>query len=331
MGRHRLGNWTLACATALLAALPWVCGQYALDLASRTMIMALFAMSLQLLVGQVGLVSFGQAAFFGIAAYGAALLSPAQAPAQLLILLPAAVAASAAYALVAGALSLRTRGVYFIMVTLAFAQLAYTLAHDTALAGGSDGIYINVRPVISIGGRAMLDLDHPLALYYLIWTCLLLAYLALGQLAASRFGRALAGIRLNEARMRAAGYETGRFKLAAFALSAAVAGLSGVLWALKDGYVNPEVLSWHQSGRALLMVILGGAGSLRGALAGAVGLTLLEELFQSRGLFGPVARHWQLPLGLSIIVLVAALPSGLMGRRDREPTGRSPAAPPRGA
>jgi branched-chain amino acid transport system permease protein len=177
MGKHRLGDWTLACATLVLAVLPWVCGKYALDLASRTMIMALFAMSLQLLVGQVGLVSFGQAAFFAVAAYCAALLSHAQAPPQLLLLLPAAVAASAGYALVAGALSLRTRGVYFIMVTLAFAQLAYTLAHDTALAGGSDGIYINVRPVVSIGGRAILDLSQPLALYYLIWTCLLLGYL----------------------------------------------------------------------------------------------------------------------------------------------------------
>jgi branched-chain amino acid transport system permease protein len=131
--------------------------------------------------------------------------------------------------------------------------------------------------------------------------------------------------------MRAAGYETGRFKLVAFVLAAAVAGLSGLLWALKDGYVNPEVLSWHQSGRALLMVILGGAGSLRGALAGAVGLTLLEELFQSENLFGPAARHWQLPLGLTIIALVAALPHGLTGRWDRPPTGSSPAAPPDGA
>jgi branched-chain amino acid transport system permease protein len=130
--------------------------------------------------------------------------------------------------------------------------------------------------------------------------------------------------------MRAAGYETGRFKLVAFVLAAAVAGLSGVLSALKDGYVNPEVLSWHQSGRALLMVILGGAGSLRGALAGAVGLTLLEELFQSESLFGSAARHWQLPLGLTIIALVAALPNGLTGRWDREPTGSSPAPPARG-
>jgi len=317
----------MAGATLVLAALPWVCGKYVVDLASRTMIMALFAMSLQLLVGQVGLVSFGQAAFFGVAAYAAALLSPGQAPAQLLLLLPAAVAASAGYALVAGALSLRTRGVYFIMVTLAFAQLAYTLAHDTTLAGGSDGIYINARPIISIGGRAMLDLDRPLSLYYLIWACLLLAYLALARLAASRFGHALAGIHLNEARMRAAGCETGRFKLVAFVLAAAVAGLSGVLSALKDGYVNPEVLSWHQSGRALLMVILGGAGSLRGALAGAAGLTLLEELFQSESLFGSLARHWQLPLGLAIIALVAALPRGLTGWKPREASASDPPAP----
>jgi branched-chain amino acid transport system permease protein len=322
-------GWVLA--TLALALLPWVFGKYAIDLAARTMVMAVFAMSLQLLVGQVGLVSFGQAAFFGIGAYAAVLLSPAEAPAQLLLVTPAALAASIGYALVTGTLSLRTRGVYFIMVTLAFAQLAYTLAHDTALVGGSDGIYLNARPIVRLGGSTVLDLGHPLSLYYLIFACLLLVYLGLSRLAASRFGRALIGIQHNEARMRAAGYETVRFKLAAFVVAAAVAGLAGVLWALKDGYVNPEILSWHQSGRVLLMVILGGAGSLRGALAGAAGLTLLEELFQSESLFGPAARHWQLPLGLAIIALVASLPRGLAGWTRRRLATPAAAAPSQGA
>jgi len=308
-----------------LCALPWLGGKYALDLAARTMIMAVFAMGLQLLVGQAGLISLGQAAYFGIAGYAVVLLSPPQAPAALLIVLPAALAASTACAALAGALSLRARGIYFIMATLAFSQLAYTLAHDTALVGGSDGIYLDVRPLLALPGLRRLDLERPLQMYYVIWACLLFTYALLSRLAATRFGHALAGIRHNESRMRAAGYETGRFKLAAFVLAGAVSALAGGLNAIKDGYVNPEVLSWHQSGRVLLMVILGGAGSLRGALAGAACLTLMEEIFQSGALFGALARHWQLPLGLSIIALVALLPRGLAALL--EPRAPASAAP----
>jgi branched-chain amino acid transport system permease protein len=325
MTRNALSNAGFALAMAALCALPWLGGKYAADLAARTMTMAVFAMGLQLLVGQVGLVSLGQAAYFGIAGYCAALLGPSDAPGNLAWLLPAALAAAGAYALLAGALSLRTRGIYFIMVTLAFSQLAYTMAHDTALVGGSDGIYINVRPQLSIAGRPLLDLERPREVYYAIWACLLLTYLGLSRLGGTRFGRALTGVRSNEARMRAAGYETRRFKLAAFVLAGTISGLAGFLGAVKDGYVNPEVLSWHQSGRVLLMVILGGTGSLRGALAGAAGLTLLEELFRSERLFGDLARHWQLPLGLAVIALVALLPRGLAGLFDR-PAALAPAA-----
>jgi len=300
-------------ALLALSVLPLLGGKYLVDLASRTMIMAVFAMGLQLLVGQVGLVSLGQAAYFGIAAYATALLSPADAPAALASVLAAALLASAGYALLAGLLSLRTRGIYFIMVTLAFSQLAYTLAHDTSLVGGSDGIYINARPRVALGSWTLLDLDRPLQLYYLIGTGLLLVYLALARLGTTRFGHALAGIHDNEARMRAAGYDTDRFKLAAFVIAATVSALAGMLNAIQDGYVNPEVLSWHQSGQVLLMVLLGGSSSLRGAMAGAAMLSLLQELFQSEALFGPLARHWQLPFGLAVIGLVVLLPRGLAG------------------
>ncbi len=325
MSKAHVAALALALAASALALLPWWCGKYAIDLAAHTMILAVFAMSLQLLVGQAGLVSFGHAAFFGIAAYTAALLSPADAPASLWWLLPAALAAAAAYAGLAGALCLRTRGVYFIMATLAFSQLAYALAHDSTLAGGSDGLYINARPVLALAPGVAIDLDRPLPMYYLIWACLLATYLGLAHLAGTRFGRTLAGICQNETRMRAAGCETGRFKLAALVLAGTLAGLAGLLNALKDGYVNPEMLSWHQSGRVLLVVILGGTGSLRGALAGAAALTLLEELFQSQSLFGAAARHWQLPLGLAIIALVAMLPRGLTAWLDAQ--GRARQAP----
>jgi branched-chain amino acid transport system permease protein len=130
----------------------------------------------------------------------------------------------------------------------------------------------------------------------------------------SRFGRALAGIKANEQRMRAAGFATYPYKLAAFVLSAMLAGLAGFLYALKDGFVNPEILSWHQSGAVLLMIILGGLGHLLGALA----FTLLQEFYQSEALFGAFAKHWQLSLGLTIIAFVALLPHGLIGLLQRK-------------
>jgi branched-chain amino acid transport system permease protein len=313
---------------ALVALLPWFGSKYAIDLTARTMIMAVFAMGLQLLVGEVGLVSLGQAAYFGIAGYVVAMVSPPDTPAQLLLVLPMSIAAASAYAWLVGVLSLRARGIYFIMVTLAFAQLCYTLAHDTALVGGSDGAYINVRPVIALFGRTLMDLNHRTVLYYVIAGGLLLTYVGLQRLRQTRFGRALAGINNNEARMRAAGYETRGFKLAAFVLAGALCGLAGFLNAVKDGYVNPETLSWHQSGLVLLMVILGGASSPRGAIAGAAGLTLLEELFRSDTLFGPLALHWQLLMGLAVIGLVALLPRGLIGAFTANARGAPRPVPP---
>jgi branched-chain amino acid transport system permease protein len=279
----------------------------------KVMILSVFALSLELLVGQTGLVSFGHAAFFGIGAYVAALLSPQSGPASFWILLPAALAASGLYALAVGALSLRTRGIYFIMVTLAFAQMAYYVFHDTRLGGGSDGIYLYFRPEIAIGKMTLFDLGSPIVFYFFILVALVLTFLVLASLQRSRFGRALAGIRVNEQRMRAAGFATYPYKLAAFVIAAMVAGVAGFLYALKDGYVNPEILSWHQSGAVLLMIILGGIGSLRGAVFGAIAFVALQEFYQSQAIFGSFAKHWQLPLGLTIIAFVALMPQGLIG------------------
>lgn len=300
-------------AAALLALFPLVGSRFYVDLVLTTMIMAVFALSLAVLAGETGLVSFGHAAFLGVAAYATVLLAPVAAPANVLWLLPAAVLAAAAYALFVGALSLRTRGVYFIMVTLAFAQMAYFVFHDTALGGGSDGTYLNVRPQLSVGGWVVADLDHRPAFYYFAWASLIVTFALLALVKRSRFGHALAGIRVNEQRMRAAGFATYRYKLAAFVLGGALAGVAGFLLAVKDGFVNPELLSWHQSGAVLLMLILGGLGSLRGAVIGAVLFVMLKEVYQSTALFGDFARHWQLLLGITIIVLVALLPRGVMG------------------
>jgi branched-chain amino acid transport system permease protein len=296
-------------AFGALAIYPLASSSYGVDLVTKIMIYAILALSLELLVGSSGLVCFGQAAFFGIGAYATVLLSPQDAPTSLLWLLPACLFAAAAYALFVGALSLRTKGVYFIMVTLAFSQMAYYVVHDTPLGGGTDGIYLYTKPVLG----SVLDLDRPNVLYGFTLACLVLVFAFLAQLLRSRFGRALAGIRVNEQRMRATGFSTYPYKLAAFVISGAIAGLSGFLFAVKDGFVNPELMGWHISGAVLIMIILGGLGHLRGALIGAFAFALLQELFKSEAIFGAFAKHWNLGLGLAIIACVALLPRGLVG------------------
>ena len=296
-------------AFAALALYPLVAGQFGVDLVTKIMVYAIFALSLELLVGATGLVCFGQAGFFGIGAYAAVLLSPGSDPGPLALLLPASVLAAAAYALVVGALSLRTKGVYFIMVTLAFAQMAYYVVHDTPLGGGTDGIYLNAKPALG----SLLALDQAGVLYGFTLACLVAVFGLLALLLQSSFGRALAGIRVNEQRMRATGFSTYPYKLAAFTVSGGIAGLAGFLFAVKDGYVNPELLSWHLSGAVLIMIILGGLGHLRGALIGAFAFALLQEFFKSEVIFGAFAKHWSLGLGLTIIASVALLPKGLVG------------------
>ena len=306
-------SWPLLVLLVLAVVFPSFGEKYYVDLVMKIMILSVFALSLELLVGQTGLVSFGHAAFFGISAYVAALLSPQSGPASFWLLFPAALGAAGLYALAVGALALRTRGIYFIMATLAFAQMAYYVFHDTKVGGGSDGIYLYFRPEIAIGSVQLLDLGQPLVFYFFVFAALVLTFLLLAAAQASRFGRTLAGIRVNEQRMRAAGFATYPYKLAAFVVAAILAGVAGFLYALKDGYVNPEILSWHQSGAVLLMVILGGIGSLRGAVFGAIAFVALQEFYQSQAIFGSFAKHWQLPLGLTIIAFVALMPKGLIG------------------
>ncbi|MEO8921598.1 MAG: branched-chain amino acid ABC transporter permease [Caldimonas sp.] len=308
-----MGGWRVPVAAALaIALLPLFVSPYVQDVVVRIAVYAIFALSLEFIVGGVGLVSLGHAAFFGIGAYATVLVS-GEAGARLALVLIVSVASAAAYALFVGALSLRTRGVYFIMVTLAFAQMAYFVFHDTKVGGGSDGIFLSVKPVLRIAGATWLDLGARLSFYYAVLAALVATYAVLALLLASRFGHALAGIRVNEQRMRAAGFSSYFYKLAAFVIAGALAGLAGALLAIKDGAVNPELLAWQESGAVLLMLILGGVGSLRGAVIGAIAFTLLKELYQSEEIVGPLASHWQLTLGLTIIAFVALLPKGLIG------------------
>ncbi|NRF66160.1 branched-chain amino acid ABC transporter permease [Aquincola sp. S2] len=317
----RIPSWLMptAAALVLLAAQPFL-SSYLQDLVLRIVTLAIFALSLELLVGTTGLVSLGHAAFYGIGAYATVMLSPPDGPGAIGLLLPAAAASAALYAVFVGALSLRTKGVYFIMVTLAFAQMAYFVFHDTKFGGGTDGIYLNVRPVLAFGERVLLDTDHKPTLYWLACTLLIATYALLALIRRARFGHALAGIRVNEQRMRAAGFPTTLYKLAAFVIAAALAGVAGFLAATKDGVVNPELLSWHVSGEVLLVIILGGLGHLRGAVLGAVAFVLLKELLSTPALAGPLAERWQLTLGFTVIAFVALLPKGLIGLLQRRHT-----------
>lgn len=301
----RVAWLALIAAGVLLLALPEALPAYYVGLAIRMMIFAIFAMSLDLLVGFTGLVSFGHAAYFGVAAYAAALLSPKYEAASLWLTLPAAVGLSALAALVVGIFVLRTKGIYFIMVTLAFAQLFFFLFHDTALGGGSDGIYLNVRPSAELFGFTPFDLNQPQHLYYFILAMLVAVYAFLTRLLQSPFGRVLLGIKSNEHRMQSLGYITFRYKLAAFALAGGLGGIAGFLYAVVFGFVTPELLSWHQSGNVLLMVILGGMGNLLGAIGGAFAFIAMQEIFSTW------TKHWQLVMGGVIVAAVLFLPGGL--------------------
>jgi branched-chain amino acid transport system permease protein len=308
----RRRDWIVpAIAALVLLALPVALTPYTQEFVLKIAIYAVFALSLELLVGVTGLVSLGHAAFFGIGAY-VTVLAAGDSGGSIARVAPLAVLAAAGYALFVGALSLRTKGVYFIMVTLAFAQMAYFVFHDTKLAGGSDGLFLYAKPT-----WGALNLDDKRHLYYTVIGSLIGTYALLALLKRSRFGHALAGIRVNDQRMRAAGFATFGYKLAAFVIAGALAGLAGFLLAVKDGAVNPELLSWHESGAVLLMLILGGIGRLNGAVIGAIAFTLLKELFQLEALLGPLAAHWQMTLGLTIIAFVAVLPKGLIGWRTR--------------
>jgi branched-chain amino acid transport system permease protein len=299
---------TLIPLAAMLLALllfPLLGQVFYIELVAKTMVLAIFAMSLDLLVGYTGLVSFGHAAYFGIAAYTVALITPKAAAASLWLALPASVAAAGAAAFVIGLFVLRSRGIYFIMVTLAFAQMAFYIFHDSSLGGGSDGIYLNDKPSAVLFGFEPFSLDKSEHIYYFILALAVATYVFLHRVLKSNFGRALAGIRSNEHRMTAMGYNTFRYKLAAFTVAGALAGLAGFLHAVLFGFVTPELLAWHQSGNVLLVVILGGIGSLIGSVLGAFAFVAIQEFFQ--GMFS----HWQLFMGGFIVLVVFALPGGL--------------------
>lgn len=304
----------LALAFLALAAFPFMASDFYAQMVARMMILAIFAMSLDLLQGVTGLVSLGHAAFFGLAGYALAFLTPAGEPVSLWWTLPAAVAASGLAALVIGFFVVRTHGIYFIMVTMAFAQMLFYLFFDNKVLGGSDGLYINFKP-----NAGFFDLENKLVFYYFTLAVLLLVYLFLRRLLFSPFGRALAGIRVNEHRMRAMGFSTFGYKLAAFTLAGALAGLAGYLWGAQTGFVNPELMGFHMSAHAIMMVILGGMGNFAGAIAGAFAFEFLLDEFKGLPSIGSfnAGKHWQLWMGLFIVGVVILAPRGLLGLAER--------------
>lgn len=295
----------------VLSIFPLFGSAYYNELLTKIMIMAIFALSLDLLVGFTGLVSFGHAAFFGIAAYAVVLVSPQYDPSSLWLVLPAAVLAAAVAAFVVGLFVLRTKGIYFIMVTLAFAQMIYFVFHDSPLGGGSDGVFINFKPELRIGETQLLDLGDPAHFYYVVLLLLIATYVFLRILLRSPLGRALAGIKSNEHRMLSLGFPVFLYKLAGFVIAGALAGVAGFLSACQFGFVTPEILSWHQSGNVLLMVILGGMGTLNGAVIGAFAFVVLQEVFSA------LTKHWQFLMGTVIVLVVMLLPGGLSSLTQR--------------
>ena len=298
-----------------LLAFPFVGTPFYTEMVTRMMIMAIFAMSLDLLQGVTGLVSLGHAAYFGLAGYVLAFLTPQTEAVSLWWTLPVAVLASGGAALVIGFFVVRTHGIYFIMVTMAFAQMVFYLFFDNKILGGSDGLYVNFRPSAAIFGWLPFDLDNKRTLYYFTLAALLLVYVFLRRLLWSPFGRTLSGIRVNEHRMRAMGYGVLGYKLSAFTLAGALAGLAGYLAGVQSGYVNPELMGFHMSAHAIMMVILGGMGNFAGAIVGAFAFEYLLHVFKDLPQVGSVnlGKHWQLWMGLFIVLIVTFAPRGILG------------------
>jgi len=313
MAFYRPASWQkplsllLLCAALALPSVLAAFGQeFYIGFATRVLILALAASSLNLVLGFGGMVSLGHAAFLGAGAYAAAICQQAGIN-EALLAFPAAMGIAGLFALVVGAISLRTRGVYFIMITLAFAQMAYYLFISARSWGGDDGLPLNGR--MTLAGFSLAD---DAALFYAAAGLLALAMLFFGRLAEARFGRTLQAIRENETRMEALGYPVFRYRLVAFALGGAVAGLAGALLANLTGLASPNLLQWTQSGTLLVMVIIGGVGYLYGGVVGAAVLLLLEE-----SLVG-VTEHWHIILGLLLLAVVLFAPKGvaaLFGKR----------------
>lgn len=307
---HRLRLGAALPLLAALAVLPWALSALGADfytaVASRILIFALAATSLNLVLGFGGMVCFGHAAFLGVGAYTVGILMQ-EGVTSAWASWPLAMLMGALFALVIGAVSLRTRGVYFIMITLAFAQMLFYVMVSLKHYGGEDGMSLMQRSAVGLG----LDLADDTHFYYVVLALFALVFVALQRLLNARFGHALQGIRENEQRMQALGFPVYGYKLAAFTLAGALAALAGALLANQASYVSPALMQWNQSGMLLIMVILGGVGYLYGGLVGASAFLLIEEVLVGYTI------HWQFYLGALLLLVVLVAPNGILSLPQR--------------
>jgi branched-chain amino acid transport system permease protein len=311
----KAGTLATVLAFAAALALPWVLratgSEFYLSLGTRVLVFAIAATSLNLLLGYAGMPSLGHAAFFGLGSYASGVLL-AQGQQSALLHVAVVLAVTGLAALVIGAISLRTRGVYFIMITLAFAQMLFYLANSLKEWGGDEGLRLRARVLLPFDA----DLRDANTLYYLALALLVLCLAALARFARSRAGLAVRALRDDEVRAEALGLPTFRWKLAIFVVAGMVAGVAGALSANLQGYVSPNTLHWTQSGTLLVMVVLGGAGSLWGGVAGAALLLLLEEVLSAW------TEYWAFWTGWVMLFAVLFARHGITGlfRRARSGT-----------
>ena len=333
------GPWLTLLAVAVLVAAPFLVSDFRVGLLTIVVAWALFAASLDLLIGYTGLPSLGHALFFGAGGYTAAIVAD-RLVADALVTLLAATVVSALVAVVAGALAVRTRGTYFLMLTLALAQIGYTVALTwTDVTGGSNG---KPTPTFTFPGFELSPSTNRIGFYFYTLGAAAVGYALLRVVVASPFGRALVGIRENEARMRAIGYRPVGYKLAAFTLSGAVAGYAGALLVQFERFASTSLVSFGTAALVLVMVIVGGRGTLYGPVLGAAAVLLLREELQTRVDSAGVELFrigdtiievpgWELYLGVIFVLIVYFLPQGVGGlaRQLRGGRGGRPGAPDR--
>jgi len=279
---------------------------FLLTLFTRIVILALAAVSLNLIMGYGGMMSFGHAAYLGIGGYAVGILAH-EGIGSGFIQWPVALIASALFALAVGALSLRTRGVYFIMITLAFAQMAYYIASGLARYGGDDGLTVYKRSDFA----GLINLSSRVQIYYLCLACLFGGIYLVWRIINSRFGLVVQGLRSNEQRMQAIGFPANRYRLVCFVIAGTMCGLAGALLANNTDFVSPAAMYWTRSGDLMVMVILGGMGSMFGPVVGAIVFLVLEELLSQ------VTEYWALIMGPLLLVIVLFGRGGIMGLLGR--------------
>lgn len=329
-GRFGWTTWAIFGALAVLPAFPFMTG-YRLGLAFDALLFGIMAMSLDLLMGYTGLVSFGHSAFLGLGAYSTAILLE-RGVRSLWLCLGAAVLVVGLYALVVSYFATTRRGIYFALLTLIFAEVVYTVFRYTMTFGGSDGIQ-GLDPAHLVPAVPASALASPLGNYYLVLVFLLLAYLACRILADSHFGKVLIAIRENEDRARFLGYNVRRYKMAVCVISALLTGLAGAIYPIRLANATPDLLLWTISGEAIVMVMIGGIGTLVGPIIGGAFFIVLQEevstyapkLYAAFGLAPDkgVGLHL-LIIGVILVLIVLFMPEGLIGLFRRERLRRPP-------